>query len=74
MKHDPGSLYHEEGAVKQPLEFYDVKAKKKFTSEEWRIETKLAKGRPRYFAVSKVPGAAHEAWRIVTEAFAKSNG
>jgi hypothetical protein len=59
--------------MKEALEFYDVKSRSKFTSTEWRIETKEAKGRTRYFAVSKVPGAAHEAWRIVSGDFAKKN-
>ncbi|OGT28260.1 MAG: hypothetical protein A2Z17_02135 [Gammaproteobacteria bacterium RBG_16_66_13] len=59
--------------MKPPLSFYDVKSKSKFSSEEWRIEMKESRGKTRYFAVSKVPGAAHEAWLIVKEEFAKSN-
>jgi hypothetical protein len=59
--------------MKEELEFFDVKSRSKFKTTEWRIETKAAKGKSRYFAVAKVPGAAHEAWRIVTEAFAKAN-
>jgi len=57
----------------EPLEFYDVKSKTKFTSSNWRIETKLSKGRTRYFAVTKAPAGTHEAWRIVSEDFAKKN-
>jgi hypothetical protein len=59
--------------MKEPLEFYDVKSRSKFTSAEWRIETKVAKGKMRYFAVAKSPTGAHEAWRIVSEDFAKSH-
>ncbi len=59
--------------MKPPLQFYDVKSKSKFTSEEWRIEMKASKGKTRYFAVAKVPNAPHEAWLIVKEDFAKSN-
>jgi len=59
--------------MKNPLEFYDVKSRAKFTSTEWRFETKTSKGKLRYFAVSKAPAGTHEAWRIVTEEFAKSN-
>lgn len=59
--------------MKEPLEFYDVKTRTKFKSSDWRIETKVAKGRTRYFAVAKAPGGNHEAWRIVAEAFAKAN-
>ena len=59
--------------MKPPLQFYDVKTKSKFSSTEWRIESKVSKGKTRYFAVSKVPGAAHEAWLIVKEDFAKAN-
>ncbi|HET7011538.1 MAG TPA: hypothetical protein VFI11_12255 [Anaerolineales bacterium] len=59
--------------MKPELSFYDVKSKSKFTSTDWRIESKVSKGKTRYFAVSKVPGAAHEAWLIVKEDFAKAN-
>lgn len=59
--------------MKSPLEFYDVKSRSKFTATEWRIETKTSKGKLRYFAVAKAPAGTHEAWRIVTEEFAKSN-
>ena len=59
--------------VKPPLSFYDVKSKSKFSSEDWRIEMKESRGKTRYFAVAKVPGAAHEAWLIVKEEFGKSN-
>ena len=58
---------------KTPLEFYDVKTRSKFTSSEWRIEVKDAKGTKRYFAVAKFPKGVHEAWRIVSEEFAKSH-
>jgi hypothetical protein len=59
--------------MKNPLEFYDVKTRSKFTSADWRIEVKEAKGTKRYFAVAKAPGASHEAWRIVSADFAKQN-
>ena len=59
--------------MKNPLEFYDVKSRAKFTSTEWRIETKTSKGKLRYFAVAKAPGQPHEAWLIVKEDFAKSH-
>lgn len=59
--------------MKEPLEFYDVKSRSKFTSSEWRIETKESGGGKRYFAVAKVPGASHEAWRIVGKDFARAN-
>ncbi|MCJ7707614.1 MAG: hypothetical protein MUO38_08370 [Anaerolineales bacterium] len=59
--------------MKMELEFYDVKSRSKFKATEWRIETRMAKGKARFFAVAKVPGAAHEAWRIVSEDFAKAN-
>jgi hypothetical protein len=59
--------------VKEPLQFYDVKTKSKFSSSEWRIEAKESKGKTRYFAVTKVPGQPHEAWLIVKEDFGKAN-
>ena len=59
--------------MKETLEFYDIKTKTKFTSAEWRIETKESKGTTRYFAVAKAPGGSHEAWRIVKADFGKMN-
>lgn len=78
---DGKGMYHlngdsaqgQEETMKSPLEFYDVKSRSKFTTTEWRIETKTSKGKLRYFAVAKAPAGTHEAWRIVTEEFAKSN-
>lgn len=46
---------------KEKLSFYDVKGKKKFSSLKYRT---VVKGNRR-FAVAKVPGAKHEAWRII---------
>jgi hypothetical protein len=59
--------------MKPELNFYDVKSRSKFASTDWRIETRTAKGKTRYFAVAKVPTAGHEAWLIVKEEFAKQN-
>lgn len=59
--------------MKEPLEFYDIKTKTKFTSENWRIESKESKGKTRYFAVASAPGGDHEAWRIVAADFAKKH-
>ncbi len=59
--------------MKAELEFFDVKTRSKFKTADWRVETKMAKGKTRFFAVAKVPGASHEAWRIVSEEFAKAN-
>ncbi len=59
--------------MKPELNFYDVKTKSKFPSSEWRIEVKELKGKMRYFAVTKVPGQAHEAWLIVKEDLAKAH-
>jgi hypothetical protein len=56
--------------MKEPLEFYDVKSKTKFTTADYRIEVKQSNGTKRYFAVAKAPGASHEAWRIVSKDFA----
>ena len=59
--------------MKEELEFFDVKTRTKFKATVWRIETKEAKGRTRYFAVTKAPGGTHEAWRIVAKDFALKN-
>ena len=57
--------------MKEPVEFYDLKSKSKFTTSEWRLEVKETKGRKRYFVVAKAPAGTHESWRVVNEAFAK---
>jgi len=44
----------------EKLKFYDVKGKKKFTSDKYRIVTK--KGRR--FAIAKAPSGI-DAWRIL---------
>ncbi len=59
--------------MKEEIEFFDVKTRTKFKATEWRIETREAKGRTRYFAVTKAPGGTHEAWRIVAKDFALKN-
>lgn len=45
------------------LEFYDVKARKKFKSSSFRIEEK--KGR--FFAVTKSQSGPHECWRVLSK-------
>ena len=44
------------------MEFYDVKSKKKFKTEDFRIEER--KGR--FFAVTKSLAGKHECWRVVS--------
>jgi len=55
--------------AKQPLEFFDVKSKKKFKAEEYRIVDKGG----RMFAVTKSPTGSHECWRVVSKDFAAKN-
>lgn len=49
--------------AKPELSFYDVKSKAKFTSTEYEVREKSG----RFFAVSAVPNAEHEAWRILSK-------
>jgi len=53
--------------VKEKLSFYDVKSKKKFLSDKYRIVNK--KGR--HFAVTPSKTGTHECWRIVSKDMAK---
>ncbi len=57
--------------AKETQEFYDVKTKEKFKTDDYRIEER--KGR--FFAVAKSPaaGATHECWRVVGKDFAVKN-
>lgn len=55
--------------AKEKLEFYDVKSKKKFKAESYKIVDK--KGR--MFAVTKSPTGTHDCWRVVSKDFAAKN-
>lgn len=48
----------------ETLKFYDVKAKKSFTSSNYRIVTKRTKRGTRRFAVAEAPSGIM-AWRIL---------
>jgi hypothetical protein len=49
----------------EKLKFYDLKKKKKFTTDEYKLVTKKGKkGRVMYAAVAKAPGG-NECWLIV---------
>jgi len=52
--------------AKEKLSFYDVKLKKKFETDDYRIVKKEAKGRTRYFAVAKSTAGEHECWRVLS--------
>ncbi len=49
--------------AKEKLSFYDVKSKKKFETDEYRVVEK--KGR--YFAVAKSKTGPHECWRVLSK-------
>ena len=52
---------------KEKLSFYDVKTKKKFITDDYRVVKKEAKGRARYFAVTKSLAGEHECWRVLSK-------
>jgi len=56
----------------QKLKFYDVKGKKKFMSDKYKLTSKKTKSGMRYFAVAKAPSGI-QAWRIVSKDFYKNN-
>lgn len=49
--------------AKPKLSFYDVKTKKKFETDNYRVEER--KGR--FFAVAKSPAGTHECWRVLSK-------
>ena len=55
--------------AKEKLSFYDVKSKKKFLTDVYKIVNK--KGR--YFAVTKSKTGPHECWRIISKDTALKN-
>lgn len=53
------------------LEFYDVKARKKFKTSKYRITSRMVKGNKRFFAVAISPKTKIEAWRVLPKGFKK---
>ena len=51
---------------KPKIEFYDVKTKKKFESDNYRVVEKGG----RNFAVAKSPTGTHECWRVLSKEMA----
>ena len=50
--------------AKEPLSFYDVKTKSKFTTAEFDVRER--KGR--FYAVAKSESGTHECWRVLGKA------
>ena len=50
------------------LKFYDLKRRKSFTTDKYRLTSKRTKKGMRYFAVTKAPSNV-ESWRIVGKDF-----
>lgn len=46
------------------MEFYDLKRKVKFKTENYKVVTKNVKGHPRKFAVATAPSGI-SAWRVL---------
>lgn len=46
------------------MEFFDMKTKKKFSTDKYRVEKRKVRGKMRNFAVAKTPSGG-EAWRIM---------
>ena len=55
--------------AKENVEFFDVKSKKKFKTDNYRIVDKSG----RMFAVTKSPSGNYECWRVVSKDFAAKN-
>ena len=49
--------------AKPKLSFYDVKTKKKFETDDYKVVEK--KGR--FFAVAKSPAGKHDCWRVLSK-------
>ncbi|KKM00528.1 hypothetical protein LCGC14_1803470 [marine sediment metagenome] len=54
------------------LKFYDLKRRKSFTTDKYRLTSKRTKSGMRYFAVTKAPSKT-ESWRIVSKDFYQKN-
>lgn len=51
---------------KPKMEFYDVKTKKKFEAEAYRVEERSG----RFFAVAKSLAGPHECWKVLSKEMA----
>ncbi|MBI2632563.1 hypothetical protein HYW75_06155 [Candidatus Pacearchaeota archaeon] len=49
--------------AKPKMEFFDVKTKNKFQTEDYKIVERSG----RFFAVAKSPTGTHECWRVVSK-------
>jgi hypothetical protein len=47
----------------ETLEFYDVKTKAKFKTEDYRVEERSG----RFFAVAKSQAGSHECWKVLSK-------
>jgi len=56
----------------EKLKFFDVKAKKSFTTTKYRLTSRKTTKRITYFVVAKAPSGI-EAWRIVGKDFYMEN-
>lgn len=54
------------------LKFFDVKARKGFSTDKYRFVVKKVRGNARYFAVAASPSGS-DAWRIVSRDFYLEN-
>ncbi len=54
------------------LKFYDVKGKKSFTADKFKLKSKKTRGGMRYFAIAKAPTGI-DSWRIVSKLFYMDN-
>lgn len=49
--------------AKPTTEFYDVKTKSKFSTDNYRVVEKSG----RFFAVAKSPAGTHECWKVLSK-------
>lgn len=52
------------------LKFYDLRKKKSFTTDKFKVKNKRVKGKMRKFAVAKAPSGT-ESWRALPKDFKK---
>jgi len=50
----------------EKLKFYDLKKKKGFTTDKFKLKTKKTKAGIRHFAIAKAPSGI-ESWRIISK-------
>jgi hypothetical protein len=58
--------------MKQKLDFYDLKKKKKFSTNDYKFIVKKTQKGIKHFAIATAPSGI-KSWRVIADSFYKNN-